>query len=203
MDLKEQTEPYQLKVKAKHKRNRLTTKGKRKKEYPFTVNPPKERSKSAPPPLEEEEFPHWHTESEEKYEPTVSDLHRDLRVYSEAEEPRIEPEAQYEVNVRLKIAKAKTTKGEVLAQVRGIPGVTIVDPHGDPRAKFFKKPEDPDYIFSTITIRFYSIWPFVGDMTKENYVKRFLFPGISAIGGVGKGIGQHGGVKPLSRIRSI
>ena len=42
-------EPIQRKYAAKHKRNRLTTKGKIKKSPPYTVNPPKERSKSAPP----------------------------------------------------------------------------------------------------------------------------------------------------------
>jgi len=42
-------EPIQRKYDAKHKRNRLTTKGKIKKSPPYTVNPPKERSKSAPP----------------------------------------------------------------------------------------------------------------------------------------------------------
>ena len=45
----EQTEPYQRKVKAKHRRNRLTTKGKRRKSAPFNVNPPKRRGRSAPP----------------------------------------------------------------------------------------------------------------------------------------------------------
>ena len=42
-------EPIQRKYAAKHKRNRLTTKGKIKKSPPYMVNPPKERSKSAPP----------------------------------------------------------------------------------------------------------------------------------------------------------
>ena len=42
-------EPIQKKYAAKHKRNRLTTKGKVKKSPPYTVNPPKKRSKSAPP----------------------------------------------------------------------------------------------------------------------------------------------------------
>jgi len=42
-------EPIQKKYAAKHKRNRLTTKGKVKKSPPYMVNPPKERSKSAPP----------------------------------------------------------------------------------------------------------------------------------------------------------
>ena len=42
-------EPIQRKYAAKHERNRLTTKGKIKKSPPYTVNPPKERSKSAPP----------------------------------------------------------------------------------------------------------------------------------------------------------
>ena len=51
----EQEEPpqdtgkYQRAMKAKHKRNRLTTKGKRRKSAPFSINPPKERGKSAPP----------------------------------------------------------------------------------------------------------------------------------------------------------
>jgi hypothetical protein len=47
--LNEQTEPYQRKVIAKHKKNRLTTKGPVKKAKPYTVNPPKKRSKSSPP----------------------------------------------------------------------------------------------------------------------------------------------------------
>ena len=42
-------EPIQRKYAAKHKRNRLTTIGKIKKSPPYTVNPPKERSQSAPP----------------------------------------------------------------------------------------------------------------------------------------------------------
>ena len=42
-------EPIQRKYASKHKRNRLTTKGKIKKSPPYMVNPPKERSKSAPP----------------------------------------------------------------------------------------------------------------------------------------------------------
>ena len=42
-------EPIQRKYAAEHERNRLTTKGKIKKSPPYTVNPPKERSKSAPP----------------------------------------------------------------------------------------------------------------------------------------------------------
>ena len=45
----DEVEPYQKKAIAKHKRNRLTTKGKVKKSPPFSVNPPKERGKSAPP----------------------------------------------------------------------------------------------------------------------------------------------------------
>ena len=51
----EQAEPpqdrgkFQRAVKRKHSRNRLTTKGKRRKSAPFTVNPPKQRGKSAPP----------------------------------------------------------------------------------------------------------------------------------------------------------
>ncbi len=45
----EEIEPYQKKMIAKHKRNRLTTKGKVKKSPPFSVNPPSERGKSAPP----------------------------------------------------------------------------------------------------------------------------------------------------------
>tara|TARA_B100001094_G_scaffold330020_1_gene394190 strand:- start:436 stop:2583 length:2148 start_codon:yes stop_codon:yes gene_type:complete len=45
----EEIEPYQKKMIAKHKKNRLTTKGKIKKSAPFSVNPPKERGKSAPP----------------------------------------------------------------------------------------------------------------------------------------------------------
>ena len=51
----EQEEPpqdtgkFQRAVKAKHKRNRLTTKGKRRKSAPFSINPPTERGKSAPP----------------------------------------------------------------------------------------------------------------------------------------------------------
>jgi hypothetical protein len=51
----EEVEPYQKKAIAKHKRNRLTTKGKVKKSPPFSVNPPKERGKSAPPIGEEKE----------------------------------------------------------------------------------------------------------------------------------------------------
>ena len=42
-------EPFQRKVKAKHKRNRLTTKGKEVEEPPFVDDPPTERGKSAPP----------------------------------------------------------------------------------------------------------------------------------------------------------
>jgi cytidyltransferase-like protein len=45
----EEIEPFQKKMIAKHKRNRLTTKGKVKKNAPFSVNPPEERGKSAPP----------------------------------------------------------------------------------------------------------------------------------------------------------
>jgi hypothetical protein len=51
----EEIEPYQKKMIAKHKRNRLTTKGKVIKSPPFSVNPPKERGKSAPPIGEEKE----------------------------------------------------------------------------------------------------------------------------------------------------
>ena len=47
-------EPLQRAVRQKHKRNRLTIKGVEKEEAPFDVDPPEERSKSAPP-MEEEE----------------------------------------------------------------------------------------------------------------------------------------------------
>jgi cytidyltransferase-like protein len=45
----DEVEPYQKKAIAKHKRNRLTTKGKVVKSAPFSENPPEERGKSAPP----------------------------------------------------------------------------------------------------------------------------------------------------------
>ena len=54
--LDEQTEPIQKKWAKDHKRRRLTTKGKRKKTPPFTINPPEERSKSAPAMEEGEEL---------------------------------------------------------------------------------------------------------------------------------------------------
>tara|TARA_Y100000310_G_scaffold166857_1_gene166542 strand:+ start:5854 stop:8103 length:2250 start_codon:yes stop_codon:yes gene_type:complete len=52
----EQTEPYQRKARAKHKRNRLTTKGKKVKEPPYVISPPSRRGKSAPPLGESEEL---------------------------------------------------------------------------------------------------------------------------------------------------
>ena len=54
--LDEQTEPIQRAWRAKHEKNKLTTKGKKKKSPPFTVNPPKNRGKSAPPMGENEEL---------------------------------------------------------------------------------------------------------------------------------------------------
>ena len=54
--LDEQTEPIQRAWRAKHEKNKLTTKGKKKKSPPFTVNPPKNRGKSAPPIGENEEL---------------------------------------------------------------------------------------------------------------------------------------------------
>jgi len=41
--------PFQRAVKRKHSKNRLTTKGKRRKSAPFNVNPPEQRGRSAPP----------------------------------------------------------------------------------------------------------------------------------------------------------
>ena len=125
---------------------------------------------------------------------------KDWKLYLEQER---EPEPQYELGARIKIKKAETTKGEVLAQIRGITGVTIVDSHGDPRAKFFKRPVDPEYIFAMITIRFYPIWPLIGKMNKSTYVRDKLFPSISSIPGVAIGTGAHGGVKLTSAVRGI
>ena len=51
----EHTEPFQKKVAAKHSRNRLTDKGKKRKTKPYNINPPKRRGKSAPPIGEEVE----------------------------------------------------------------------------------------------------------------------------------------------------
>ena len=54
--LDEQTEPIQRAWRAKHGKNKLTTKGKKKKSPPFTVDPPKNRGASAPPMGEAEEL---------------------------------------------------------------------------------------------------------------------------------------------------
>ena len=45
----DEEEKIQRIYRLKHKKNRMTTKGKVVKEPPFDANPPKERSKSAPP----------------------------------------------------------------------------------------------------------------------------------------------------------
>ena len=52
----EQTEPIQRVYRATHKRNKLTTKGKKKKSTPFIVDPPEERGESSPPIGEENEL---------------------------------------------------------------------------------------------------------------------------------------------------
>ena len=45
----DEQEPFQRKVTAKHKKNRLTTKGEKNKSAPYDIDPPEERGKSAPP----------------------------------------------------------------------------------------------------------------------------------------------------------
>jgi predicted nucleotidyltransferase len=52
----EQTEPYQRKVRAKHEKNKLSTKGPKVKEPPFDEDPPSGRGKSAPPLGESEDL---------------------------------------------------------------------------------------------------------------------------------------------------
>ena len=52
----EHTEPIQKAWRGKHEKNKLTTKGKKKKSPPFTVNPPGGRGESAPPMGENEEL---------------------------------------------------------------------------------------------------------------------------------------------------
>ena len=69
----EQAEPpqdrgkFQRAMKSKHRRNRLTTKGKKRKSAPFTINPPRERGKSAPPVGEEKKRLNEHTTTTSEY----------------------------------------------------------------------------------------------------------------------------------------
>jgi len=216
MVIKEQTEPYQRKVRAQRRKNRkMYTKVRGHKNpktgKPFVV-PALPTGTSAPPMEEEVDYPSWTIEENPGYELTQRELQANLnKRLKEQDDPagKPDPDRQYEIDLRLKVLKAVTTKGVIESEIRSLPGVTIVATHGDPRAKFFmsKTAEEEKYSFAIVTVRYYPRLPVTGRVTPDQY-KSQLIKQISKIKignqrALAPGIGAHGGVKILSITRKL
>ena len=147
----------------------------------------------------EPELPHWDLEKEVSRKLTSEESVNGFRDYLDEV---IEPANQHEIDLRVKIIKELTTKGVVESEIRQVPGVTIVESHGDPRKRFYREHPDSKFIFAEVTVRFYPRFPPIGKMSPAEYKMRLL-RAVSSIPGVARGIGAHGGVKPLSLVRKV